>query len=259
MQPQVNSRRARIWSTPVAAFAITVATVSVLGAFAQAQPYEQPPDCTDDAILVFDASGSMQRLAYSGETRMSLARQAARMVVPPAAEVRRLGLLVYGPGGSARCANFALKVPPAPNAGPRILSEIESTTTAGETPLTAAVEGAAEILAHTERPATVVVVTDGDENCGGDPCGAGRRLAAAGVATKVHVISFRVGTAPRFRAACLAEETGGLFVPTDTLEELTEALSRVLVCPRLSMGSQLSPRHSERSNAVAFQSEANRF
>lgn len=94
------------------------------------------------------------------------------------------------------------------------------------------------MLAHTKRPATIVVVTDGDGNCGGDPCGAGRRFASQGIATRIHVISFRVGTAPRFRAACLAEETGGLFVPTDTLDELTDALSRVLACPRLSMATK---------------------
>ncbi len=233
-----HDRRAHNTISSCAAAALALVAPMAPAGVAVAQDDATPGDCTNDAILVFDASGSMQRLAYSGETRMLLARQAARTVVPPAAMVRRLGLLVYGPGGTSRCTNFALKVPPTPNAAQPILSEIEATNTAGETPLTAAVEGAADVLAHTKRPATIVVVTDGDENCGGDPCGVGRRLASQGIATRIHVISFRVGTATRFRAACLAEETGGLFVPTDTLDELTDALSRVLVCPRLSMATK---------------------
>lgn len=195
---------------------------------------EMPAGCAEDAILVFDASGSMQRLAYSGETRMSLARAAARAVVPAAAKVRNLGLVTYGPGRASRCANIELKVPPQPDAAAPILAEIERMPTGGETPLTAAVEGAADVLDYKARKAAIVLITDGDENCGGDPCETGRRLAATAVGLKVHVISFRIGTIPRFRAACLAETTGGIFVPTDTLEELTEALSRVLVCPRIS-------------------------
>ena len=201
---------------------------------AMAQPEDGAATCTDDAIVVFDASGSMQRLAYSGETRLTLARAAARTVIPAAAQVRRLGLIVYGPGPSSRCANITLRVPPTNDAAGQILAEIEATATGGETPLTAAVESAADVLSYRSQPGTVVLITDGDENCGGDPCAAGRRLAHAAAGLKVHVISFRIGTIPRFRAACLAEETGGLFVPTDTLEELTEALKRVLVCPRIS-------------------------
>lgn len=230
------SNRAVARRTSDALRSAVLAVMLTLGASTPATPQENiaPADCSDDAILIFDASGSMQRLAYGGETRMSLALQAARAVIPPAAQVRRLGLMIYGPGGTGHCTNFALKVPPTPNAAAPILAEIETTDTAGETPLTATVEHAADVLAHTKRPATIVVITDGDENCGGDPCSIGRRLATDGLATRIHVISFRIGTAPRFRAACLAEETGGLFVPTDTLEELTDALSRVLVCPRLS-------------------------
>lgn len=203
---------------------------------------DTPASCSEDAIVVFDASGSMQRLAYSGETRMSLARAAARSVVPAAAKVRNLGLVTYGPGRSTRCANIELKVPPQPDAAPRILAEIETMPTGGETPLTAAVEGAADVLDYKIRKAAIVLITDGDENCGGDPCATGQRLAATAAGLKVHVISFRVGTVPRFRAACLAETTGGVFVPTDTLEELTEALSRVLVCPRISQLQTLTPR-----------------
>lgn len=232
----------RLHTAIVPVVAAVVMAIELMAPAALAEPEtDGPADCTDDAMLVFDASGSMQRLAYSGETRMTLARAAARIVVPPAAQVRRLGLMIYGPGGARRCDNFALKVPPAPDAAAPILTEIEATTTAGETPLTASVERAAGILGHTERPATIVVITDGDENCGGDPCGTGRRLAAEGISTRIHVVSFRIGTAPRFRAACLAEETGGLHIPTDTMEELVEALSRVLVCPRISSPAGRSP------------------
>ncbi|MCB1519660.1 MAG: VWA domain-containing protein [Hyphomicrobiaceae bacterium] len=214
-------------------FAIQVLAVAVARADDDASR-EAAENCTEDAMIVFDASGSMQRLAYSGETRMSLARAAARTIIPPAALNRRLGLTIYGPGGAENCSNIRVTVTPQPGAGPLILREIENVASGGETPLTAAVEQAAAVLGWPDNRATVVVITDGDENCGGDPCAAGRRFAANGDGLTVHVVSFRVGTVPRFRAACLAEETGGLFIPTETLDELSDALQRVLVCPRLS-------------------------
>lgn len=205
---------------------------------------ELPATCTDDAMLVFDASGSMQRLAYSGETRLSLAQAAAREVVPEAAGVRRMGLVVYGPGGRGGCTNFQTRLLPQANAAPAILAEIDALATAGETPLTDAVEEAAGGLPRGEG--TIVVLTDGDENCSGDPCEAGRRHAALTDALKIHVIGFRVGTVPRFRASCLAEETGGIFTMTDTLDELIAALKRVLTCPQLAAADRAPQRADAR-------------
>lgn len=216
--------------TKTAALA-TATAIAALAAVASASA-ELPTSarCSDDAILVFDASGSMARLADGGSTRISLAREAARHVVPAAANVRRLGLVVYGPGAGDACRNFELRVAPVADAAAPILAEIEATSTSGETPLTDAVESAAETLRFRERAAVVVLLTDGDENCGGDPCGAARRLKSEARELTVHVVGFKLGTAPRFRAACLAEETGGLFVPTQTLDELVTALEQTLTC-----------------------------
>ncbi|MGD9784160.1 MAG: VWA domain-containing protein [Hyphomicrobiaceae bacterium] len=214
---------------------VLLACIAAPTSFARPEPLPPGADtCTEDAMIVFDGSGSMQRLAYSGETRMTLARAAADAVVPAAARTRRLGLAVYGPGGGPDCSNFRVRIPPMHDAAAPILAEIADLTTAGETPLTSAVEQSAMMLGWPATPQTIVVVTDGDENCGGDPCALGRRLASAGSHVKVHVVSFRTGTLPRFRAQCLAEETGGHFIPTETLEELVEALSRVLVCPQVA-------------------------
>jgi Ca-activated chloride channel family protein len=197
------------------------------------------PLCTDDAMLVFDASSSMARLTNGGGTRIGEAREAARRVVPAASRSRRLGLVVYGPGdGGDACANIALSVPPASGTAGRILAEIEATPTAGPTPLTRSVEAASEALGFRERRSVVVLLTDGDETCGGDPCATARRLKAEARGLTVHVLGFMLGTFARFRAACLAEETGGLFVPAQTLDELEEALSRTLACPETAQGRQ---------------------
>ena len=190
--------------------------------------------CSDDAMLVFDASGSMMNLTNGGPTRIELARIAAHQVVPTAAKRRNLGLMTYGPGGGNQCGNISLKVPPRPDAANDILMEIDAIDTAGETPLSSAVEAAAVALDYRNRPAVIVVLTDGDENCGRDPCEIARALAANAKHLTIHVIGFMLGSRPRFHAACFAEETGGLFVPANSIEDLTEALSQTLVCPQIT-------------------------
>jgi Ca-activated chloride channel homolog len=190
--------------------------------------------CADDAMIVFDASGSMMRLTDVGSPRIDLARAAAHQVVPAAARNRNLGLMIYGPGGSDQCTNISLSVPVQSGASDAILNQIDAITTDGETPLSSAVEAAAEALDYKHQPAVIVVLTDGDENCGREPCEIARALFANAYKLTVHIIGFKLGSRPRFHASCFAEETNGLFIPTNSMEELVEALNQTLVCPQIT-------------------------
>ena len=188
--------------------------------------------CRDDAIIVFDSSGSMSQPTESGETRMDLARRAAHQVIPIAAKNRNLGLVIYGPGDQARCQKVSLQVAPQADAADEILKAIDETKTEGETPLSTAVDAAAASLDYTRKPAVIVLLTDGDENCGRYPCQLAHQLKAAAYKLTVHVIAFRLQ--PRsFRAlSCLSRESGGLLLPANTMEQLIEALSQTLTCPQ---------------------------
>ncbi|MGX9355551.1 vWA domain-containing protein [Roseobacteraceae bacterium S113] len=206
--------------------------------------------CTDDAMLVFDASGSMAETGYNGLSvpRIAEARQALRNVLPEVAPLRQIGLTVYGPGESSRCDNVAVHFPPLPHADVLILDRVESLIPAGNTALADAVEAAALVLGAGAVPATIVLVTDGKETCNGAPCEVAADFAQTSLT--VHVIGFRVDADP-FNwkggqagpeaekipkiASCLAETTGGLYVPANSVGELTEALRETLGCNYFSM------------------------
>ena len=198
--------------------------------------------CRDDAIIVFDSSGSMREATESGMTRIEIARAAARQVIPTAARVRNLGLMIYGPGEKARCQKYDLTVPLQADASDKILEAIDKTETAGETPLTSAVDAATQILDYTKKPAVVVLLTDGDENCGRYPCPLAHELRSKAYRLTVHVIAFRLS--PRsFRAlSCLSRETGGMLLPANTMEQLVSALNQTLTCPEVT---DLSPAITE--------------
>ena len=58
--------------------------------------------CTEDAMIVFDASGSMsgnQTLGIpNSRARIDEVRAALAQVLPRATKIRRVGLVTYGPG-----------------------------------------------------------------------------------------------------------------------------------------------------------------
>ena len=205
-------------------------------------------------MLVFDASGSMAEMGYNAisSPRIFDARQAMRRVLPQITPYRNLGLVIYGPGSGGPCSNIDLRFAPKPNAARQIIGAVEDVEPDGSTPLTRAVRDAAEVLRYKDRPATIVVVTDGRETCGGAPCALARELADLPQRITVHVIGFKVrGRFFEWRSAdkvkdgdaitvasCLPEQTGGKYVSTESMEELVQALQKTLGCPLMSSRGQ---------------------
>lgn len=77
--------------------------------------------------------------------------------------MRNLGLIVFGPGSRNACENIDIRLPPARNSAARIMVEVDSVQPYGQTPLTSAVAAAAEALNYRNRPAVIVLLTDGEE------------------------------------------------------------------------------------------------
>jgi len=197
-------------------------------------------------MLVFDASGSMSGngWGYGSENPTAVSRidkvpLALGKILPRITRLRRVGLITYGPGPYQQC-NVELDLRPAPNAAGPILGAVNALTPAGQTPLSEAVAQAAEVLDYRAKPGVVVVLTDGEETCGGKPCELGKELHANALQLTVHVIGLRVkgytwtGEQSLLDTKCLAEQTGGLYITVDTEEELIDALEKTLGCPMLT-------------------------
>jgi Ca-activated chloride channel homolog len=221
----------------LAAPALAVALAG--SAAAQDKP---PTPCTEDAMIVFDASGSMAgntvQGLFSDITRIDEVRKALAEVLPNAAKFRKIGLITYGPGPYAQC-NVALDFRPMPNATEPIMSVVNAINPAGKTPLVKAVELAADVLDYKSSKGVVVLLTDGEETCGGAPCDLGKMLKANGRLT-VHVVGYQLrgfswtGAQSILDVKCLAEETGGLYITANNRQELIEAFQKTLGCPMMS-------------------------
>ena len=230
---------------------VIVATLLAAAFFAATPTFAQtaPPSCRDDAMLVFDASGSMAGTDLNSPPtpRIAKVKLALQKVLPDIVEVRRLGLLDYGPGPSNRCDNIELLLQPDHYSAARIMAAVNALIPAGKTPLTAAVREAARVLQFPQKPGVIVLLTDGEETCGGAPCAMAQMLREQSDGLTVHVIGYRmrdIATSEGYlQSRCLAESTGGLYISVETTDELVAALRKTLGCPIVSALPQSSWRH----------------
>jgi Ca-activated chloride channel homolog len=215
--------------------------------------HAEPAPCTDDAMIVFGASGSMAGNLNQGiatlKPRIDEVRAALADILPEATRFRRVGLITYGPGPAQQC-NVRLDLKPSPNAANLIMSYLQALSPAGKTPLTKAVETAAEVLEYRTKPGVVVVLTDGEETCGASPCMLGKELHAASAQLTVHVIGFRMkdfswtGETSILDTQCLAKENNGLYLSAENRNDLAAALRATLDCPAISEAQALGRRQA---------------
>jgi Ca-activated chloride channel homolog len=220
----------------LALIAFLVGSVAAQGADETRTP------CTGDAMIVFDASGSMAgntvQGLFSDKTRIDEVRKALGEVLPGVTKFRKVGLITYGPDPTGNA--MSIWPSPIPNAADRIMSVVNALNPAGKTPLTEAVRQAAEVLDYKTEKGVVVLVTDGEETCGGAPCDLGKFLKANSRALTVHVIGYQLtgfswtGAESILDVQCLAEETGGLYISAKNRDDLVKAFEKTLGCPMMS-------------------------
>lgn len=240
---RLNSARSRM--TVHSSFVLGVIVLTSFLAVTPALPADEnkPSPCTDDAMIVFDASGSMSGNQVLGipnsRPRIDEVRAALARVLPSATKIRRVGLITYGPGPYNQC-NVRLDLKPTEDAFKLIMRAVNALVPAGKTPLTSAVQQAAEVLNYRSKPGVIVLVTDGEETCGGAPCELGKQLRLLGHQLTVHTIAFRyegfswTGGNSVVDLMCLANENRGIFAKANSEQELVDALEKTLDCPMIS-------------------------
>ncbi len=182
---------------------------------------------TSRTIIVMDGSGSMWGQIDS-RAKLEIARETVAEVLGTIPADQVIGLMAYGHRERGNCADIELMVPPAAGTAAEIAERVNEMRFQGKTPLTEAVRQAAAALRSTEKAATVVLVADGLETCEADPCALARDLEQSGLAFTAHVIGFGLTEEEGAQVACLAEETGGLYLQAADAGALADALAQTV-------------------------------
>lgn len=205
---------------------LVVLTASVLlpeGTFAtaSAQSNSRPA-----MVIVLDVSGSMNdpSLNDPGQSRLGVAKEALRQAITglEPGEID-LGLRTFN-----RCGTRLVQ-PVGPVNPAALVSDIDGITAGGSTGIQVALEAAVDDLPETSGTRTVLLISDGLETCGGDPCAAAQSLIASGVRFVVNTVGFQTdGTPAEAQLQCIADSTGGEMTPVSDLPELFKVINETV-------------------------------
>jgi hypothetical protein len=184
-------------------------------------------DAADGSVLlILDASGSMWG-RMEERAKIEIAREATRELIEGLPPATRIGLQAYGHRSKGACDDIEVLAAPGSASRADLLRRIAAIQPKGMTPITAALDRAGELLATEEAQAEIVLISDGKETCGGDPCAAARTLRDRGLPLRVHVVGFDVGAEEREQLACIADAGGGRYFGAGNTAELRQALAQV--------------------------------
>lgn len=145
-------------------------------------------------LFIFDASQSMYA-QWEGNSRMEIAKELLANMLDSLDDRNNLevGLRCYGhqkPSPPQDCRDTRLEVKFGKNNIPAIKKRLESLRPRGTTPIAKALEsGALDFPANTDNSRNIVIlITDGIEECGGDPCAVSRLYQEKKIILKPFVI-----------------------------------------------------------------------
>lgn len=211
-------------------FVLVLAATYSLSGIAQSPGASQSQTASPalkDTLLILDASGSMWG-QIDGVNKIVIAKDVVEELVRGLPPEQRLGLVAYGHRTEGDCNDIQTLADVGATRA-EVIKAIRGISPKGKTPLTHSVEHAASDLDYTKNAATVILVSDGLENCAGDPCALARTLEENGLDFTVHVIGFDVTVEERKGLQCIADETGGEFLAADNAAELTDAINKVSI------------------------------
>jgi Ca-activated chloride channel family protein len=194
----------------------------------------QTPDTRNRALIVLDASKSMNEDAGNGGTRLDAAKQAVDALVDRLPAGAPLGLRVYGSKVSEAsraegCRDTELTVPVGPLDKTALRGTVDALQGKGRTPIGRSLLAVPDDLGSAEGRRSVVLVTDGGDNCAPpDPCKAAARVAKRGVEMSISVVGFQVNDRVRKQLRCIADAGGGSYVDVEDADSLGDELAALL-------------------------------
>ncbi|MDB4173727.1 VWA domain-containing protein [Bacteroidia bacterium] len=191
-----------------------------------ANGYAQPPKTR--ILFVLDASGSMYA-KMGKDNRITVAKRMLSRMVDSLQyqEDLEIALRVYGHQSQKtehNCKDTKLEVPFSPNNHSDIKERIKSIRPKGTTLIAYSLQEAAYDFPKTSGVRNIIIlITDGIEECDGDPCAVSLALQKQGVILRPFVIG--IGLSVEFKAQF---DCVGRYFEAETEEDFSEVLNVVI-------------------------------
>lgn len=185
------------------------------------------PSLADDAgeassiVFIYDSSGSMWG-QIDGTAKVEIAREVMASTVANLPEQQDIGLVAYGHRSEGECQDVETLLTHADRA--EVSPALEAIRPLGKTPLAWSATQVIEQLRQDGQKATVILLTDGIESCGGDLCEVVKAAREGGVEFVMHIVGFGLKDGETAPLQCAAQAGGGQYFDADNAEELAAGL-----------------------------------
>lgn len=229
----VNFRRLAAWMRQPAPYSLraTLDSTPPAPARLRVRGDSQEERRADGAVeIILDASGSMLA-QLSGRRRIDIAKEVLTGLVNDVLPDNvPFAMRVFGQGAPDSC-DMNLQIPLATLDRQQASSAIAAIqpTNLARTPIAAALQAVAEDLREATGPRLIILLTDGEETCEGDPQASIESLRAAGFDVKVNIVGFAIEDAAL--AGSFAEWArlgGGTYFAAADSESLANAMDAAL-------------------------------
>ena len=183
------------------------------------------PAAAQDApatMIVLDGSGSMWgRIDADKRAKIDIVREALGPILA-GATTARIGLTSYGHRRKSDCSDVEIISAPVAEHG-AVITAVEKLNPRGKGPIAEALTQTAKAIGSS-RPASILVITDGADNCQQDACEAAASLAKTAPGVAVHLISLAVEPDEVARLSCVAKVTGGKYFDVRDAQSIAPAI-----------------------------------
>ncbi len=185
-----------------------------------------------DIEFVLDASGSM-RAAMAGSTQMDVAKQTIKSTIETIPADTNVALRVYAhrveqADKAGSCVDSELMIPFGPLNKAAFVAKVDSIQPKGYTPIAYSLQQvASDFGVEREAEKVVVLVSDGEETCGGDPVQTVKDLVAKGFKLKLHAVGFNVDAKTQAQLKAIAQAGGGQYYDARDPASLSNSLKKI--------------------------------
>ncbi len=158
-----------------------------------------------------------------GFTRDALG-EAGRRIAPQAP----FGLITFGARTGGSCQSADALVAPADGNLDAVTEALVRFNPQGRGPVVLGLEWARDQIVKAPAGSQIVLIHDGDDNCGGDMCQFANAFAQSVPGVKINAISLGLKANERGGAACLTKATGGRWFEAETAADVTAGFDAIL-------------------------------
>jgi hypothetical protein len=186
--------------------------------------YDASHQYGDNLLVIMDFSGSMNEKLPNGKTRLQAAKESfINYINTLDLGSTRFGFIAYGHKGNntyagkeTSCSGIELKYELQQINKAEVTNMVNSIPANGWTPIAASLQAAEGVLkdlpSYNQNRSTILLITDGEETCDGDPVVEAKRIKDSGVDVMIDVIALGSNTELDAKLKPIADSGGGNYI-----------------------------------------------